>query len=366
MAKTERVVLIMAGGTGGHIFPALSIAAKLQAAGVQVQWLGTSHGMEADLVPKAGIPLHKITVRGVVGKGFFSLLLAPFMLLRAIVQAVAVMRVIKPICVLGMGGYASGPGGIAAWLTRRKLLIHEQNAVPGKTNRILAIFADQILEAFPGTFPQHRKTLYTGNPVRDEIKAVVKNPAELASAGRPLRILILGGSQGANVINELFPQVFYGWKEDKFPEIIHQTGSKYLQATLELYETMHLPLRKSINVIGFIDDMAAKYDWADLMIGRSGASTVCELAVAGLPAIFIPYPHHRDQQQTLNAKWLAEAGAAIIVEQKALTAESIRGILEDLHRNRSKLVDMSLAAQRKAIRQADEVIAAACLGEQYD
>jgi UDP-N-acetylglucosamine--N-acetylmuramyl-(pentapeptide) pyrophosphoryl-undecaprenol N-acetylglucosamine transferase len=361
MTKTPGVVLIMAGGTGGHIFPALSIAERLKDAGVRVEWLGAKQGMECELVPKAGYPLHIIAVRGVVGKSMISMLIAPFMLLHATYQAMRVMNSIKPICVLGMGGYVSGPGGIAAWLMRRKLYIHEQNAVPGVTNRILARFAICIMEAFPGTFLTSSKVVHTGNPVRREIAAIAKNANEIGRNDRPLRILVLGGSQGAQAINELIPEVLHQWHSNSLPEIVHQTGAKYLLQTRNLYQMRNFSLGEAVDVRGFIDNMPAIYQWADLMIGRSGASTVCELAVAGLPAILIPYPHHRDKQQLLNANWLADEGGALIIQQQDLNVVSLAKVLQDLDTHRDKLSAMSMAARSKGMSQADEVIATLCL-----
>jgi UDP-N-acetylglucosamine--N-acetylmuramyl-(pentapeptide) pyrophosphoryl-undecaprenol N-acetylglucosamine transferase len=359
-------ILIMAGGTGGHVFPALSIAEKLQDSGAVVEWLGATGGFEIGIIGKTEIPLHLIKVTGLRGKGIVRLIMAPFMIIRAIVQAIGILNNVRPNCVLGMGGFVTGPGGIAAWITGRRLLIHEQNAVPGMSNKILAPFAFQIMQAFPATFAQGSKLETTGNPVRSDIVAIQKKPL---NDDLPLNILVLGGSQGAVAINELIPQVISNWGSQQTPNIIHQAGKRNLNATLSAYQSVGLGPEKQLEeqpgeqlvITGFLDDMAKAFTWADIVICRSGASTVCELAVAGLASILIPYPHHKDRQQSKNAQWLSNAGAAILIEQSDLACERLLKELKNLSDNRARLAEMSTAAAQLGMPTASNKIAEICL-----
>lgn len=359
MGHKEMRVLIMAGGTGGHIFPALSIAEKLQACGAHVEWLGSDVGMEKEILGKTAIPLHLISARGLRGKEWLSLLLAPLMILRATAQASQIIRAVNPDCVLGMGGFVTGPGGVAARLQRRKLLIHEQNAVPGLTNRLLASLAHRVLEAFPDTFAASVGAEMVGNPVRRSVAAVGRD--RHPDGAGPLRILVLGGSQGAQAINKVIPAVLANWPEGARPEILHQAGKSKLEETELGYKSHNVSTGEQTRVVEFIDDMAAAYQWANFVICRSGASTVAEIAAAGLPAILIPYPHHKDRQQLKNARWLADKGAALIFEQGLLTAEGLAAELVNLDRDRARLKSMSTAALSLAITDADERIATRCL-----
>lgn len=349
----------MAGGTGGHIFPALSIAERLQRDGVEVHWLGSDAGLERQLVGKTAIPLHLISARGLRGKGPLRLLLAPLMMLRSTFQALRVLVRVDPDCVLGMGGFVTGPGGIAARLSRRPLLIHEQNAVPGITNRLLAPLAARVLEAFPGTFKPSARTVMVGNPVR----RIIVQAANGTRPGRQglLRVLVLGGSQGAQAINEVIPATLIRWPIETRPQVLHQAGSSKQSGTEARYLQLSIETGADVRVVEFIDDMAAAYQWADLVVCRSGASTVAEIAVAGLPAVLIPYPHHKDQQQLKNARWLADAGAAIILEQQDLTPARLGDLLVELNEDREKLAAMSAAAARVAVFDADTRIAGYCL-----
>jgi UDP-N-acetylglucosamine--N-acetylmuramyl-(pentapeptide) pyrophosphoryl-undecaprenol N-acetylglucosamine transferase len=360
MTNEKRTILIMAGGTGGHIFPALAIAEKLQEAGARVEWLGSTAGLEVELVGKTRIPLHLIAAQGLRGKGLRGALLAPLMLLHSTWQAIDVVGQLKPACVLGMGGFVTGPGAVAARLRGCPLVIHEQNAVPGITNRLLAPLAGKILQAFPGTFTAGSRVHTVGNPVRQSITALAgsgRKPVE----GRPLQLLVLGGSQGAQAINELMPPLLARWGSESRPRIWHQTGNGKLTEALSHYGALGLATGESLRVCAFIDDMAAAYRWADLVICRAGASTVAEIAVAGLPALFIPYPHHKDQQQLKNASWLERAGAALIRQQAGLTADSLLEPLRSLDSDRQRLATMSAAAQGVAISDADARIASHCL-----
>lgn len=361
MDNKHNTVLIMAGGTGGHIFPALSIAEKLRQLDVHVEWLGSDAGLERELLAGTSIPLHLIAARGLRGKSLRNLLLAPFMLVRATWQALGVIGRVNPDCVLGMGGFVTGPGGIAAKLRGRPLLIHEQNAVPGVTNRLLALLASQVLEAFPGTFRTSPGRVVTvGNPVRRGIAGAAAMAAQSAT-GRPLQVLVMGGSQGAQALNEVMPQALAVCAADQRPQVLHQAGKGKAEATRESYRQRVELTGDSVQVVEFIDDMETAFRWADLVICRSGASTVAELAAAGLPAVLVPYPYHKDQQQLKNARWLAEAGAAIIIEQKDLSPDLLRDTLSSLAADRERLVAMAGAANRIAVINADERIARICL-----
>ncbi len=354
-------VLIMAAGTGGHVFPALSIAQKLQERNVRTEWMGTHQGMENRLLEGSGIKIHAVSAKGLKGKGIARLVAAPFMLVQALVQSMRVLSKVNPDCVLGMGGFVSGPGGLAAKLTGRKLVIHEQNAVPGSTNKLLAKIANLVFEAFPNTFPESSKVVHTGNPLRKEIAALTGLTRNFKGLGRPLQILVLGGSQGALAINEALPAVLADWPAATRPNLLHQTGDRTLERTQALYKEKGLDADEGITVVPFISDMAHAYTWADLVICRSGASTVSEIAAVGLPSILVPYPHHSDQQQTHNANWLVQAGAALLLEQRDLTAAALLALLVELDGNRSKLQQMSDSAKSIAVCDADELIANHCL-----
>jgi len=302
MIAEKTTILIMAAGTGGHVFPALSIAQKLQEKGVRTEWMGTKNGMENRLLKGTGITIHAVSAKGLKGKGVLRLLLAPLMLVVALIQSIKVIVRVKPNCVLGMGGFVSGPGGVAAKLMRKPLILHEQNAVPGFTNKILAMIADRVFEAFPNTFKVSGKVVHAGNPLRKEIVALAQSVSTKDNLTRPLRILVLGGSQGA-LANA----------------------------------------------------------WADIVICRSGASTVSELAAVGLPAILVPYPYHSDQQQTHNANWLVQTGAAFLLEQCDLSVTALSQLLVGLEENREELQRMSSAARSIAVCNADELIASYCM-----
>ena len=353
-------VLIMAAGTGGHVFPALAIARQLEARGVKVDWLGTPGGMEEKLLEGTGYEFHRIAAKGLKGKGIARLIGAPWMLTHSLWQSLLIMREIDPDCVLGMGGYVSGPGGVAARVLRKKLYLHEQNAVVGFTNRLLARIATRVFEAFPGAFAESDKVVFVGNPVRADIEQVGQTLPELASTTRPLRLLILGGSQGAKAINETLPQALARLRETDphaVPEVRHQTGASQLEATQAAYTDAGFSLANGLTVTPFIDNMAAAYAWADLVIGRSGASTVAEIAVVGRASILVPYPHHKDQQQLHNARWLSAASAATIIEQPALSGDRLASEIAALNADRHSLLVMATAAHALAPRRVDTRIA---------
>lgn len=361
MSVKNTTILIMAAGTGGHVFPALSIAQKLQERNVRTEWMGTHQGMENRLLEETGIKIHAVSAKGLKGKGILRLIVAPFMLLQALIQSLRILAKVKPDCVLGMGGFVSGPGGLATKLTGRKLVIHEQNAVPGFTNKLLAIIANQVFEAFPNTFTSNKKVVHTGNPVRKEIVALAAVPRDPVDVARSLHLLVLGGSQGALAINEIVPELLAQWPEISRPAVRHQTGAASFDRTKSLYREKGLYAAHGSEIVPFISDMASAYAWADVVICRSGASTVSELAVVGLPAILVPYPYHSDQQQTRNANWLLKAGAAFLLEQKDLSVNALSNLLVDLNDNRNKLQQMSAAGRSVAICDADNYIATRCL-----
>ena len=349
-------VLLMAGGTGGHVFPALAVADELRRRGIQVAWLGTQKGIEADVVPKAGIDIFFINVAGLRGKGLMGWLLAPFKLLHALWQALSVLRRVKPAVVLGMGGFVTGPGGIATWLLRRPLVIHEQNAIAGLTNKLLVPFTVRVLEAFPNTI-KSPKTVHTGNPVRNAIgvEKVVENKQSTEAAVKKIHLLVVGGSLGAKALNEVVPQALAQLGESQRPEVWHQTGKKNIDETLALYKKHGIEGK----VEPFIDDMGAAYRWADLVLCRAGALTIAELAIAGMPSILVPYPFAVDDHQTSNAKYLVDNGAAVLVQQKDLTVSRLLELLNQL--DFSKLQKMAAAAKKLALPDATKKVADLCL-----
>ncbi len=352
-------VLIMAGGTGGHIFPALSIARHLQGKGFRTEWLGTARGLEVDVLRDTDIPLHLIAARGLRGKGLKDLLLSPFMILKAIWQSLRVIRKVNPCCVLGMGGYVTGPGGVAAKLSGRPLLIHEQNAIAGFSNMLLARIATTVMEAFPATFPAHFRAIATGNPVRTEISEIHRHAdTDLA---RPLRILVIGGSLGAVALNTVIPEAVAHLAPDLRPQVWHQSGKHNLEATRSHCASLGLALDADYRVVPFIEDMAAAYAWADLVVCRAGATTVSELAAAGLPAILVPFPHAVDDHQTHNAHWLSRAGAALLIQQRDLSAASLAEIWQGFAKHPHQLVDMGIAAKTLYQGDANETVATLCI-----
>lgn len=359
----KRTVLIMAAGTGGHIFPALTIARVLRARDVQVEWLGTPAGMENDVLRDTGIKLNRLRVNGLRGKGKLALLKAPFMLLASIWQSLRLLQKLQPCCVLGMGGYVTGPGGVAAWLLRRPVVIHEQNAIAGLSNRLLAPLAARVLEAFPGTFKASSKLIYTGNPVRADIAGLNRKPEINHGDSRALRLLVLGGSLGAAAINEVVPKAVSDVDSSLAIEVWHQTGRNKHESTLADYQQLAVATGTDIKrqVEPFIGDMAAAYAWADLVLCRAGASTVAELAAVGMPSILVPYPHAVDDHQTANARWLVDAGAAELLPQSRLNKDSLQQLLEELMTDRQRLQDMAQRAHTLAIADAAERVCDVCL-----
>lgn len=360
-------ILIMAGGTGGHVFPALTIAQELLARGSRVEWLGTRAGIEARVVANAEIPLHFISVAGLRGKSLLRKLLAPFTLVLAVIQAMQLIRRYDPACVLGMGGYVTGPGGVAARLLGKTLLIHEQNAVAGMANAWLFPLAKVAMEGFAGAFARklgkraENKTVVVGNPVRPEILAVPAPEQRLAGRDGKLRLLVVGGSLGAAAFNGLLPVVLAGIDIAQRPLVRHQCGRNKLSDTLDAYNTASLEPDDTLQVSEFIDNMAEAYAWADVVLCRAGASTLAEITAIGLPAILVPYPYAADDHQTVNAEQLARAGAARVFPQLGLTADSLRSVLEQLAADRHLLQQQAMAARNAGIRDAGTRAASLCL-----
>jgi len=349
-------VLIMAGGTGGHVFPAMAIAKCLQQEGVIVEWLGTKRGLESTLVPSAGIPLHYISVTSWRREGFIKRLLGPFFLLAALYQSLQILRQFKPNLVLGMGGFASGPGGIAAWMLGIPLIVHEQNAVAGVTNRILAHFAKRVLAGFPQGFPKTVKAIWTGNPVRQELSQVIAPKLRFQDRSGPIRLLIVGGSQGATALNQLCPKALELIPEARRPEVWHQAGGANQQPTLDLYATAGVKAR----VEPFIEEMGKAYAWADIVLCRAGALTVAELAAVGVGSILVPFPFAVDDHQTHNGRFLEEVGAAKLIQQKTLDPTKLAEIIIGLSEDRQALLKMAEAAREVAKPRASEQVLEHC------
>lgn len=347
-------VLIMAGGTGGHVFPALACAREFQARGYRVHWLGTPRGIENELVPAAGLPLHLIDVSGLRGKGKLSLLKAPFQLIKALFQARKVVRELQPVCVLGMGGFVTGPGGLAAKLGGAPLIIHEQNAVAGTANRSLVPFASRVCEAFPNTFGASAKRRTTGNPVREEL--FLETPRDSLRDRRP-RLLILGGSLGAEPLNKLLPAALALLPDELRPQVFHQAGKQHDAVTGERYRAAGVEAQ----VAPFIEDMARAYAWADLVVCRAGALTVSELAAAGLPALLLPLPHAIDDHQTRNAEYLAKEGAAVLLPQRSTDAATLAAQLSEVLMHPERLQEMARTARRLAKPDATRSVVDICL-----
>lgn len=347
---TMRRVTILAGGTGGHIFPGLAVAEALRGQGIEVSWLGTPHGLENRLVPAAGIELDRIQIQGLRGRGMAGWLAAPVRIVRAMGQARRIFARQRPDCVLSMGGYAAGPAGLMARLMRIALVIHEQNSVAGWTNRLLAPLAAVICTGFPGVFQRARMT---GNPVRKEISSLPPPARRYAERSGPLRLLVIGGSQGASVFNEVVPEAIARLPADHRPATRHQAG-RQLQPARDRYARAGV----DADVVEFVDDMAAAWAWADVAICRAGALTVAELAAAGVAAILVPLPSAVDDHQTGNARHLTDKEAGWLLPQASLTPESLGSMLSGLDRGR--LADMAARARALAEIDSAEQVAAAC------
>jgi len=346
-------VMIAAGGTGGHVFPALAVAEVLRAWQVPVVWLGTRAGLEARVVPAAGIDMEWLDVGGLRGKGLGTRLRAPFVLARAAWQAARALRRHRPRALLGLGGFAAGPGGLVARGLRCPLVIHEQNAVAGLTNRVLARVAQRVLEAMPGTFAAPRRAEATGNPVRAAICDLSAPATRFAARSGAPRVLVLGGSQGARALNERVPEALACLAADERPAVLHQCGERHLETARAKYAEAGL----DATVVAFIDDMAAAYAEADLVIARAGAMSVWELAAAGVGSLLVPLPHAVDDHQTVNARWLADAGGAVVVPEGELDAARLAAELAALLGDRDGLQDRAERARALARPEAATTVA---------
>lgn len=343
-------VVVMAGGTGGHVFPALAVAENLISRGIDVEWIGGARGLETEVVPAAGIKLHSLGTEGVRGKGVFSLLKAPFLISKAIMQARELLQQRCVNAVLGMGGFAAGPGGVAARLSKIPLLIHEQNAVAGTTNKLLRRVADVVMEAFPGALANAQ---HVGNPIRRDICEI---PPLQADRHQRLNLLVLGGSLGALSLNQLIPKAIARLPEKARPLITHQCGKRHFEVTREAYQQHAV----EANVAPFIGDMAAAYEQADIVIARSGALTVSELTACGRPSLLVPYPYAIDDHQAANARWLSDNDAATLYRENDVDAEKVAEWVWSMSQNRPRLQAQADNARKIAMVGAVDLVADQC------
>ena len=358
MVKTTTTVLVMAGGTGGHVFPALAVAQQMRDQGLSVHWLGTRAGLEARLIPQAGFAIDFINIKGLRGKSVLGWVLAPLRILIAITQALRVCMRLKPNVVLGMGGFVTGPGGFASWLLRTPLVIHEQNAIPGMTNRWLAKLARRVLQAFPQSFAAQDKIYHTGNPVRASILNIAGPAQRYAERTGPLRLLIIGGSLGAQALNECVPQALARLDATLQPQVWHQSGRNKLASTEAAYAGQQVEAK----LVEFIDDMDAAYAWADLLICRAGAMTISEISNVGIASILVPYPYAVDDHQTANARFLSQAGAAVLIQQVELTPQRLADELTGMMKGgRVRLLEMANKALALATPHATDDVIRHCL-----
>ncbi len=348
----SRTILIMAGGTGGHIYPGLAVADALREQGWKVVWLGAPNSMEAELVPKHGYEVAWVNFSGVRGKGVLRLLTLPFTLLRALGQSAAAIFHHRPDVVLGMGGYITMPGGLMTAFLRRPLVIHEQNSIAGMSNKVLARLATRVLSGFPGVL---KRGEWSGNPVRADIAALPEPQARYAARNGKLNVLVVGGSLGAQALNEALPKALALMGEAERPNVLHQTGKKHFETVQQLYRQAGV----SADIRPFLDDMAGQYAQADLVICRAGALTVAELAAAGVASVLVPFPFAVDDHQTHNARFLSEQGAARLLPQRELNAERLAQLLREL--NRTKLAAMAQAARQLAKPDATQQVAQVCI-----
>ena len=360
MTAQKPLVLMMAGGTGGHVYPALAVATELLSRGYRVEWVGTARGLEHRVVPAAGIELHCLPVRGVRGKNIWHKVLALVFLAAASIKALWLVFRRAPGCVVGMGGYVAGPAGVAAWLLRKPLLIHEQNAVAGTTNRLLAPLATKIVAGFPGAFKGDVSFTVPGNPVRRELLLARERSPYTFSGGRPLQLLVLGGSLGAQPINNVVPAAVQALieAEGAVIKVKHQSGAGHDEAVREQYG--QLLETGAVEVAPFVEDMAAAYAWADLVLCRCGALTIAELCVLGRPAILVPLPHAIDDHQSANARALSDCGGGILLRQSDMTAASVLQLLRELNDEPQRLIAMAAAAFAAATPDAAARVSDCC------
>jgi len=355
-------IVVFAGGTGGHVYPALAVATELRERGYGIHWLGTERGLEARVVPAAEFPLHTLKVSGIRGKGLTARLRGLLAVFGALLQALRRIRDLRPVCALGMGGYVAGPAGLAAWLLRVPLVIHEQNSVAGTTNRILRRFARRVLTAYPDAFGEDADTSQVGNPVRADLLRQGEEATYDYRGQRPLRLFVVGGSLGARAINDVLPQALDLLPDSFQLQLRHQTGPAHCDAVRACYAKDDSPdtTGREVEVLPYIEDMAAAYRWADLVVCRAGALTIAELTIMGRPSVLIPLPHAIDDHQAHNASWLAVQGGALVVPQAELTAEGLAVLLSDLAATPDRLGAMAHAASQAATPGATRAVADIC------
>ncbi|MFO0458654.1 MAG: undecaprenyldiphospho-muramoylpentapeptide beta-N-acetylglucosaminyltransferase [Burkholderiales bacterium] len=347
----SRTLLVMAGGTGGHVFPGLAVADVMRQRAWNVVWVGNPGGMEATLVPRHGIPMKWVRFGGLRGTGLATKAMLPLNLLRAFLQSLAVLREVRPAVVLGMGGYVAFPAGMMAALTRTPLVVHEQNSIAGLTNKVLARVADRVLVAFPDAIPG---AAWSGNPVRGDVAALPPPAQRYAGRSGPLRLLVVGGSLGAQALNDVVPRALAALPAARRPRVVHQSGRAHLAALQAAYRDAGV----EADAVECIDDMAAAYADADLVVCRAGAMTVSEVAAAGVASLMVPFPHAVDDHQTTNARFLSERGAALLVPQAELTAEGLATRLDGL--DRAALLAIAERARALAKPDAASQVADAC------
>lgn len=353
---SKHTILIMAGGTGGHVFPGLAVADYLRQMGWRVVWLGTEAGMELKLVPQHGYETEVISFSGLRGKRLVTWLMLPLRLVKAFLQSIRIISSVKPDVVLGMGGYPAFPGGMMASLLNKPLIIHEQNSIPGLTNKILAKLADRVFLGFPDTaLNNQKKSIYSGNPVRPEIMQIEAPEKRFPGRHGKLNLLIVGGSLGAQILNTIVPEALKLIPENLRPRVVHQAGGAQLNSVKQAYAE----LQPDAEVIAFIDDIANRYANCDLVLCRAGALTIAELSIAGVASILVPYPHAVDDHQTQNARFLSDHGAAVLIHQHDLSAKILASLLVDL--SREKLLEMAITARNRAKPEATRVVAEACV-----
>ncbi len=353
---SKQTILIMAGGTGGHVFPGLAVADYLKQLGWRIVWLGTESGMELKLVPQHGYETEVISFSGLRGKRLITWLMLPLRLVKAFLQSVKIIRNVKPNVILGMGGYPAFPGGMMASLLNKPLIIHEQNSIPGLTNKILAKLADRIFLGFPDAILNNKeKSIYSGNPVRSEIMLIEAPEKRFSGREGKLNLLIVGGSLGAQILNTIVPEALKLIPENLRPQVVHQAGITQLNSVKKMYGDLQM----DAEVIAFIDDIANRYATCDLVLCRAGALTVAELSIAGVASILVPYPHAVDDHQTHNARFLSDHGAAVLIHQRDLSAKKLADLLADL--SREKLLEMAITARSRAKPEATRVVAEACI-----
>lgn len=347
----EKVALIMAGGTGGHIFPGLAVAQALREQGWRVHWLGVPDSMESRLVPPQGFPLEAIQFSGVRGKGLKTLALLPLRLLKAFWQALAIVRRVQPDVLVGFGGYITFPGGMMGVLAGKKLVLHEQNSVAGTANKVLASVADRVFEAFPNALA---KAQWVGNPLREAFLRQPDPVTRFEGRSGPLKILVVGGSLGAKALNDVVPQALALIPEEVRPRVLHQSGAKQIDALRANYEAAGV----QAELTPFIEDTAQAFADADVVICRAGASTVTELAAVGAAAIYVPFPHAVDDHQTSNAQFIVDAGGGWLMQQPALSAQKLAEMLQNMQR--STLLNVALKAKTMQKTDATREVVAAC------